>query len=147
MRGGWSFRGPCSEELAVSADQDCHQVLDEGSSCQEDGMRKIWLWMSLVQALQTSQRVPQFGTTVSGSACSPEPACLKRGFDKSMSSATLKERTTATPFKSRQRQKALAQESPSLDRCEAWSAEEIQCLPAYSVQLGGGGCRHSKAVG
>lgn len=59
MRGGWSFRGPCSEELAVSADQDCHQVLDEGSSCQEDGMRKIWLWMSLVQALQTSQRAPR----------------------------------------------------------------------------------------
>lgn len=78
MRGGWPFRGSRSEELAMSADQDCHQVLDKGSSCQEDGMRKIWLWVSLVQALQISQGVPQLGPTVPGFACSPEPACLSR---------------------------------------------------------------------
>lgn len=78
MRGGRPFCGPRSEELAMSADQDCHQVLDKGSSCQEDGMRKIWLWMSLVQALQTSQGAPQLGPTVPSSVCSPEPACLSR---------------------------------------------------------------------
>ena len=38
--GGWPLRGPRSEELAVFADQDGHQVLDQRSACQEEGIRK-----------------------------------------------------------------------------------------------------------